>query len=202
MRRILPLLLLVLPQLNAQNASCTIACPKNSTLNPTNCTCLVSPVAPRAPVIPSAPPTFPDNFIAIGAAYNPDVIGSPNINGIAAYGKQITSGTFSYTAWDAYFVKTGGKVQLVTAQRTGIAQYMRSISKLQLFAIVNVGIAETSTPTSGVTSGGSFAGGGIGLIPIKGGLALGGGGRIVKSNVTPTNKTTTIYEFVAAYSWK
>ena len=153
---------------------------------------------------PVPAPVFPGNFVFLGAAYAQDAVGVPNFNAVASYGKRLAvSGTYSYTSYDAYFIRGVNKqIQLIKAERTGILQYMRSIGPIMLFAVIDGGLSQSNSATDAVL-GGSFSGGGFGVIPVKkSGFAFVAGARIVASTIAPNgNKTSTIAELGGTFSW-
>jgi hypothetical protein len=171
-----------------------------------------SPIAPApapAPAPPVSPlpapvtPQFPGNFVFLGVAYNQQAVGIPNLNAVGSYGKRLnTSGLYSFTSYDVYFLRVSGQLQLIRAERSGFVQWIRNMGPVMLFAVVDGGVSQASTSTS-TAVGGSFSGGGFGVVPIgKGGFAAALGARVVASTLAPANnKTAAVVESALTFSW-
>lgn len=167
-----------------------------------------APAAPAVPAKPAAPapaastPAFPANVVLLGAVYSTAPVGTPNFNAVGSYGKWINSTLgYSLTSYDAYFVKVAGKIQIVKAERTGLAPYVKTVGPAQIFGYIDAGTAQT-TSSSGVNVGNSFSGGGFAAIRIgNSGAGFTIGARFVKSNVASGSATATVIEVAPLFGW-
>ena len=160
---------------------------------------------PLLPLVYAQVPGLPSDFVAAVVECNCTATGVPSVNGGAGFGHLLSAaqGLYSYTVYDISFTRNTEAVRIPpvlmqTTMRTGVALWVRSIGRLQIFADGGAGIAAT-----GANVGGSFAGGGFGVLPLGKGWGLIGGGWVTKSTIADQqNKTATVAAFGTVYSWE
>ena len=128
----------------------------------------------------------PNELAAAGMAWNEAA--SPQLNGWATYARLIGKGVYSLSTYDISPVKIeGSTIPSLQAQlRTGIAIYMRQFGRLSIYGLGDAGIA-----TTGDTTGGSFGGGGLGIVTLGKGWCVFVPIRLMRNNVTGTQ---VVYE--------
>lgn len=118
------------------------------------------------------------SFYAAGISLLPQ--SSPKPTGWAAAIVTVNANqkVYSISEVDFTVVKNGALYNVQTAARTGIATWLRAFGPVNLY-----GLADAGAATSGTTSSGAFAGGGMLVFPIN--KQIGGtvGARVLKTNL-------------------
>lgn len=137
-------------------------------------------------------PAFAQNAVPahlFGGGISYDTTSTPAFMGELFYASQITAGTYSYTSVDV--LKVNFKpVGVQTQTETGIAQFVRSIGKVDMFVTAQAGAAATGSGSLG----GSFSGGYLLATKIHGDWYALAFGKFIHSTVgaTPVNSGDTI----------
>lgn len=137
----------------------------------------------KAQLLPPASPSAA--FVGAGVAYNPST--SPKAVGhvwFALLADRSTC-TYSWTAVDLLYSRSASPTRLTTAVEAGAAQWLRDFGRVGLYML---GAAGAAVSTASV--GGAFSGGGMLVVPLKGGLALGLNVRVIQLT-GPLNQSQT-----------
>jgi len=137
---------------------------------------------------------LPDNFVAMGAMYNPS--GSARYTGWATYAHMLDrpSGTYFFTTEDVIPVTKTKPYTVQTSARVGIGTLMKQFGQIRLWAIVDGGGA-----TTGIQSGGAAGGRTCLTFPVRKAYSMLGCYGVVISNIVPG--TPKVIELGFGKSW-
>lgn len=125
----------------------------------------------------------PNDYVAAGVAFNQ---GTNQLSGFASYAVKVTGGTYSYTVLDFSNVHLKPTLNYQVAPSTGIAQYLKTIGKVDLFGLASAGAAVGTTTAGPTVLGASFSGGVDGVIGIKNGWSVNIPVRVLHTSVGGT----------------
>lgn len=115
-----------------------------------------------------------DSFGAVGASYNRGA--NPAVAGSAALARRLTTGTYSFTLFDA-LPNPEAPNTVVSTVSTGILSHVASIRQLDIYVPATAGIAWT-----GQNTGWSWSSGAVVAVPIKS-FFLYPNVRVIRTNV-------------------
>lgn len=159
MKNLLLLTLLVLPGLPAVAQSFEVASlsPQTAPATPTSVSASAEVTPPDIPASVPAPvaaiPTSTPRFFGAGATG--DTSTTPNFTGWAGYATQISSAQRLYSYSVLQFSR-GATGTIQTTAGTGVALYVRTVWKFDIYANATGGVVTTGTATSMGFSGGAI----------------------------------------------
>lgn len=146
-------------------------------------TFLALPVTGQPSPNPANPePAGPSQWAGAGASWNQ--FASPQINGMLAYAKRLTSNaypTYSFTVINILSVQRQ-PFRVMTTTETGVAQKATSFGPFAIYGLGTMGLATAGTE-EGTSTGMVFGGGGMALAGIGKGWTVGPLIRIIKPTI-------------------
>jgi len=125
----------------------------------------------------------PTQHVTAGLFYNS--YSTPHATGFAAYAQKITGGTYSYSVMDITS-RTATPFRLQTTTSTGIAQQIRSLGDVRVYALFAGGAGfANSAKNDGTDIGFSGTAGFLAVKPLKNGWTLNVPVRIIASTLSP-----------------
>ncbi len=126
---------------------------------------------------------LPDQWAGIGMSFNQ--YAAPNINGVAAYARKLTSNsrpTYSFSAVNFLSVERS-PFRVLTTTETGLAQYLTKFGPFSVFGLGTAGLA-TAGSADGTSAGATFTGGGFAVAGVGRGVTIGPMLRIIKPAIS------------------
>lgn len=124
----------------------------------------------------------PTQWAGAGATFNQ--YAAPQINGVVAYARRLTSNpypTYSFSAVNILSVQRQ-PFRVMTTTETGIAQYATKFGPFSVYGLGTVGLAAAGN-SDGTTTGAVFSGGGMAVAGIGKGWTVGPLVRVIKPTI-------------------
>lgn len=123
---------------------------------------------------------YPQQWAGAGLGWNQ--YAAPQINGLAAYARQLAGGehpTYSFTLLNVASVSMR-PFRVMTSEETGIAQHALRFGRFDVYGLGTAGISQAGA-ADGSSAGFVFGGGGLAMAPIGRGWTAGPYVRVFKS---------------------